>query len=205
MTAAAGGNFQTAERHGLTRMTGRFQAARKDGATRYSQPQPDIPSSVYRTEAMRNLSTCCLLAAISFAPLIAMAQPSLCTPGEVTEWSCTAKKKIYSLCSSKDLGANAGYMQYRAGKTSKTEFVFPERLAHPKGNFRLVLQAKGVMLSFSNAGYEYAIHEPLGGSTHIDVANSKGAHVADVECNLATDTLTLTTTMQRFERLGIYR
>ncbi len=134
-----------------------------------------------------------------------MAQPSLCTPSEVTEWSCTAKKKIYSLCSSKDLGAKAGYMQYRAGKASKTEFVFPERLEHPKGNFRLVLQAKGVMLSFSNAGYEYAIYEPLAGSTHIDVTKSQGAQVADVECNSATDTLTLTTTMKRFELLGIYR
>lgn len=153
---------------------------------------------------MRNLSTC-LFAAVSFFHLGAMAQPGLCTPGEVTEWSCTAKRKTYSLCASKDLGATTGYMQYRAGKASKTEFVFPERLEHPKGNFRLVLQAKGVMLNFSNAGYEYAIHEPLAGSTHIDVVDSRGARVADVMCLSATETLTLTTTMQRFERLGIYR
>ena len=153
---------------------------------------------------MRNLSTC-LLAAVSFFHLSAIAQSSLCTPTETTEWSCTAKRKIYSLCASKDLGAAAGYMQYRAGSASKTEFVFPERLAHPKGNFRLVLQAKGVMFSFSNAGYEYAIYEPLAGSTHIDVANGQGTQVADVTCNSATDTLTLTSTMERYERLGIYR
>lgn len=153
---------------------------------------------------MRNLSTC-LLAAISFFHLNAMAQPSLCAPNEVTEWSCAAKKKIYSLCSSKDLGANAGYMQYRAGNASKTEFVFPERQAHPKGNFRLDLQAKGVVLSFSNAGYEYAIYESVEGSTLIDVTKSQGAQVAAVTCNSATDTLTLTSTMKRFELLGIYR
>ncbi|WP_185546077.1 hypothetical protein [Variovorax sp. KBW07] len=153
---------------------------------------------------MRNLSTC-LLAAICFLPLGAMAQQSLCTPGEVTEWSCTAKKKIYSLCSSRDLGANAGYMQYRAGKASKTEFVFPERREHPKGNFRLALQPRGVVLNFSNAGYAYAIYEPLTGSTRIDVANAQGTQVADIACSSATDTLTLTTTMQRFERLGIYQ
>ena len=134
-----------------------------------------------------------------------MAQPSLCSPGEVTEWSCTAKKKIYSLCSSKDLGADAGYMQYRAGSASKTEFVFPERLEHPIGNFRFVPHGKGVMLSFSNAGYEYAIYEPVGGSTHIEVAKSQGPQVAAVTCSLATDTLTLTTTMERFGLLGIYR
>ena len=58
---------------------------------------------------------------------------------------------------------------------------------------------------FSNAGYEYAIHEPLAGATHIDATDSQGTHVADVTCNSATDTLTLTTTMKRFERLGIYR
>lgn len=153
---------------------------------------------------MRNLSVC-LFAAASFFHLSAMAQQSLCTPGEITEWSCAAKKKIYSLCSSRDLGANTGYMQYRAGTASKTEFLFPERLAHPKEKFRLSLQAKGVMFSFSNAGYEYAIHEPLAGATHIDVVNSQGAQVADVTCSSATDTLTLTTTMERFERLGIYR
>lgn len=155
-------------------------------------------------EAMRNLSTC-LLAAVSFFHLNAIAQPSLCTPGETVEWSCTAKKKTYALCASKDLDANTGYMQYRAGTASKTEFVFPEQRVHPKGNFRLALQAKGVVFSFSNAGYEYAIHEPLAGATHIDVANSQGTQVADVTCSSATDTLTLTTTMERFERLGIYR
>ncbi|WP_198087168.1 hypothetical protein [Variovorax sp. E3] len=153
---------------------------------------------------MRNLSTC-LFAATLFFHLSAMAQPSLCTSSETTEWSCAAKKKIYSLCASKDLEAKTGYMQYRAGTASKTEFLFPERLAHPKGNFRLALQAKGVMFSFSNAGYEYAIYEPLAGATHIDVVNSQGAQVADVACSSATDTLTLTTTMARFERVGIYR
>lgn len=153
---------------------------------------------------MRNSSTF-LFAALSLLHLSAIAEPSLCTPGETTEWSCTAKRKTYALCASKDLGAETGYMQYRAGRGSKAEFVFPERREHPKGNFRLVLQAKGVMFSFSSAGYEYAIYEPLAGATHIDVANSQGAHVADVTCDSATDTLTLTTTMQRFERLGIYR
>jgi hypothetical protein len=182
--------------------TGRI--APRPGIPERWAPAISSPSRTYRTEAMRNLSAC-LFAAISFFHLSAIAQPSLCTQGEITEWSCTAKKKIYSLCASKDLGAATGYMQYRAGKASKTEFVFPERLEHPKGNFRLVLQAKGVMLSFSNAGYEYAIYEPLAGSTRIDVANVQGSKVADVTCNSATDTLTLTTTMERFERLGIYR
>lgn len=153
---------------------------------------------------MRILSTC-LLAAIALSPLGAMAQPSLCTSGEVTEWSCAAKGKIYSLCSSADLGPKAGYMQYRAGRTSRTEFVFPERLVHPKGNFRLGLLAKGAMLSFSNGSYESAIQEPLAGSTHIDVAKGQGPSATAVTCTLATDTLTLTTTMERFRLLGIYQ
>lgn len=153
---------------------------------------------------MRNSSTL-LFAALSFFHLGAIAQTGLCTQGETTEWSCTAKKKTYALCASKDLGAETGYMQYRAGRGSKTEFVFPERREHPKGHFRLALQAKGVMFSFSNAGYEYAIYEPLAGSTHIDVANSQGTQVADVTCDSATDTLTLTTTMERFKGLGIYQ
>jgi hypothetical protein len=152
---------------------------------------------------MRNLHPY-LLVALSLLPLSSIAQTSLCTQGEVTEWSCKAKGKIYSLCSSKDLSPTTGYMQYRAGKSSETEFTFPEHLEHPKGYFRLGLAPRGAWLTFSNAGYEYFIYEPLIGPTLIDVVKSQSP-VASVTCRSATDTLTLTTTQDRFRLLGIYQ
>lgn len=151
---------------------------------------------------MRNIHKKALLT-LCLLPLNAIAQPSLCTREELTEWSCSAKGKIYSICSSKDLSATAGYMQYRAGKLSKTEFTFPEQLKHPKDIFRLNLLARGASFSFSNGAYEYNIYEPLGGPTLIDV--SKGDNpLASITCSSATDTLTLTTTMNRFRLFGIY-
>lgn len=152
---------------------------------------------------MRNLYPY-LLVALSLLPLSSIAQSSLCTQGEVTEWSCTAKGKIYSLCSSKNLSPTTGYMQYRAGTSSKTEFTFPEHSEQPKGYFRLGLLPRGARLTFSNAGYEYAIYEPLIGPTLIDVVKSQSP-VALVTCSSATDTLTLTTTQERFRLLGIYQ
>lgn len=145
-----------------------------------------------------------LLVALSLLPLSSIGQTNLCMQGELTEWSCTAKSKIYSLCSSEDLGPTTGYMQYRAGKTSKTGFVFPERLEHPKNYLRLDLLAKGASSSFSNVGYENTIYEQLIGPTAIDVIEGQNP-VASVLCKSTTDTLTLTTTQERFRLLGIYQ
>jgi hypothetical protein len=143
-----------------------------------------------------------VLSALSVLAPSSIAQSSLCTQDEVTEWSCTAKGKIYSVCSSEGLSPTTGYMQYRAGTTSKTEFAFPEPPRHPKGFFHLNLLPRGASLGFSNGGYEYAIDEPLAGATFVAISKGQGP-VAFVTCKSATRTLTLNQTMDRFKLLGI--
>ena len=145
-----------------------------------------------------------LLLALPLLSESSSAQPGLCGKREVTEWSCAAKGKIYALCSSRDLGPITGYMQYRAGTSSKLEFAFPQPLTHPKGHFLLRLAPKGASLSFSNEGYEYFIYESLAGSTTIDI-NKGQMPVGSIICASATDTLTLAETQNRFKLLGIYQ
>lgn len=135
-------------------------------------------------------------------PINALTQPSLCKQDEVTDWSCTAKTKIYSVCSSKNLGAATGYMQYRAGKSTKIEFNFPEKLQHPRNIFQSDMLPRGVSLSFSNGEYKYTITESLSGLTMIDVSKAQKT-LATISCDSATDSLTLTETINRFKTSGI--
>lgn len=152
---------------------------------------------------MRNSKAAFVVAASLFS-VGSFAQSSLCTKDEVTVWSCLTKAKVYSLCASRDLSPTAGYLQYRAGKSSKPEFAFPDPPEHPKGHFLLRLAPRGASLSFSNGDYEYWIYEPLAGSTTIDVSKD-GASIGTVTCGWSTDTLTLTETQNRFQALGVYR
>lgn len=144
-----------------------------------------------------------LLLALSLFSASSFAVPSLCTKEEVTEWSCAARGKVYSLCASADRSPATSYMQYRVGKNNKLEFSFPEPREHPKGHFLLRLAPRGASLSFTNNGYEYLVYEPLAGPTTINVSKDQTT-VGSVSCGSATDTLTLTETQNRFKLLGIY-
>jgi len=130
------------------------------------------------------------------------AQTSLCEPEEQAVWSCETKGKTYSVCASADLGATSGYLQYRAGKPSAIEFRHPGEPKHPKGVFVFSLLARGASLTFENEGHEYTIYEPLMGGTTIDV-RKEGRELATIPCDSATETLTLTTTINQMKAWGI--
>jgi hypothetical protein len=129
---------------------------------------------------------------------------SLCSSDEETIFSCRTKRKTYEVCASKDLSATSGYMQYRAGLNGKAEFVFPRERLVPVGHFRFRLLARGAQLTFENGGFTYEIVEPLIGKTTIWVSRGNGSSQAAQECQNFTDSLTLTTTQNRFKSLGIY-
>lgn len=141
--------------------------------------------------------------ALTLCSASSLAQPTLCTKGEVTAWSCVAKGKVYSVCASPDLSATSGYMQYRAGKNAKVEFAFPKPQQHPRSYFQLRLAPRGASLGFENEGYAYSVYEPLAGPTEITIFNGETL-VGSITCDSATDTLTLTETQNRFKSLGIY-
>ncbi len=142
---------------------------------------------------------------VTSASAFAAAAPSHCSAKEESLWSCSSKKKIYEICVSKDLGIKQGYMQYRAGQPGKpAELVFPTQLVPPKGLFKVDMLPRGVMLSFTHQKELYEINEPLSGSTTISAAKEGQNSSVAVTCDTASDTLTLTPTLNRFKSLGIY-
>jgi hypothetical protein len=142
---------------------------------------------------------------LSAVPASLLAAPlSLCSTDEETIFSCHTKRKTYEICASKDLSATSGYMQYRAGSNGKAEFVFPSQRLVPVGHFKFRLLARGAQLTFQNGGFTYEVVEPLIGKTTIWVSQGNGATQAAQECQNFTDSLTLTTTQNRFKSLGIY-
>jgi hypothetical protein len=75
-------------------------------------------------------STIVLAGALLVCACAARAQ-TLCGEGEINFFSCalTKKDKIVSLCGSKDLSRNAGYLQYRFGTADKIEMTAPKEKA----------------------------------------------------------------------------
>jgi hypothetical protein len=129
-------------------------------------------------------------------------QTSLCKPDEQTIWSCNKGEKAYSVCASGDLGSSSGYMQYRAGKSSDIELIYPKDLEHPKGVFVFSIQPRGTSLAFENEGFEYIVYESIMGDTTITVIQA-GRERASIQCDASTETLTLTTTINQLKAVGI--
>ncbi len=128
---------------------------------------------------------------------------TLCNPAEEIIWSCSSKNNIYSVCASKDLSINAGYMQYRAAKKGKTVFKYPEETkSHPSTLFHFALLAKGAMLSFNNNEYKYELFEGLMGEPSIMVSKN-GKTIQDIQCEAGSDTLTLTPIQKILAGAGI--
>lgn len=129
---------------------------------------------------------------------------ALCDPSERVIWSCSAGPRRLAVCASGELSSTTGYLQYRAGEGAGLDVTYPSKPVHPKGLFVLSLLPRGASLAFRNGDDHYAIHEPLIGSSTIDVVRA-GRAVATITCAIATDGLTLTSTQEQLSRVGVYR
>jgi hypothetical protein len=109
---------------------------------------------------------CSMIAIICSAfPLLARsADTGLCTSEEKVIFSCTIGKKTLSVCASKDLSSNSGYLQYRFGTSlDKLELVFPQTKDHPRSHFRLATdhgpKSYSLQLSFFVGQTEYIVFD----------------------------------------------
>ena len=100
----------------------------------------------------------------------AQTQPgSLCESTEKIVFSCTVGKasKIVSLCSSKDLTKDRGYLQYRFGLPGKIELEFPKQRKQTQSAFKYShyfrAQFDQTEISFTSDNYEYAIFDDYNG------------------------------------------
>jgi hypothetical protein len=135
---------------------------------------------------------------------VSAQQVSLCKAQEQSVFWCETKAKRFELCASKNLSASGGYMQYRAGAAGKPVFQFPDPASHPRGNFELGMTAKGTVLTFQNAQTTYEIYEAAAGGATISVTPEGKASV-EIPCKSDSDTLTLTSTIDRFKMLGAFK
>jgi hypothetical protein len=101
---------------------------------------------------------------------VAQLQPgSLCERDEKIVFSCTLTKpaKIVSLCSSKELTRDRGYLRYRFGLPGKIELEYPKDGERPQQAFKYShyfrSQVDQTEISFSLNGYEYAIGDDYNG------------------------------------------
>lgn len=94
---------------------------------------------------------------------------TLCAREENVVFSCTARKpaKIVSLCTSRDLTKDHGYIQYRFGLPGNVELEFPkqregsQQAFHYSHYFRA--QVDLTEIEFSSDGYGYSVFDDYNG------------------------------------------
>lgn len=101
------------------------------------------------------------------APLVLASNANLCQVNEQVIFSCpTNKNKIISLCASRNLSAEQGYIQYRFGTMRATEMQYPSVKLLPaqafKGRTQVFSGGGGTYLRFQNDDYDYIIYTGTG-------------------------------------------
>lgn len=130
---------------------------------------------------------------------------ALCEAGEITLWTCDANAKRYSLCSSQEVTADAGYIQYRAGNEEGATFLFPENRRHPRGFFAQRNSPSGdAFVTFRNGGYRYTLIDRLRGTSSILVSDEAGsAGGAEIACSNSNQSLQLNYTLRMMRQAGL--
>ena len=102
-------------------------------------------------------------------PTSALQATSLCAKDENIIFSCAVKRtsKIVSLCASRHLDKERGYLQYRFGVPEKIELQFPQDRTAAQQKFRYThyfrAQFDLTEISFTINGYEYQITDDYNG------------------------------------------
>jgi hypothetical protein len=119
---------------------------------------------------------------------------SLCAAEEEIVWSCaTENNKIASVCASRDLTIDKGYVQYRFGTKQKIELEAPRSRDGSRKFFGFSRYTRPLvtllMLRFELGDYTYEIHDDYNGeetpaerSVTIDLFDKSGETLSSVEC-----------------------
>ncbi|MGI0118567.1 hypothetical protein [Zooshikella sp. RANM57] len=134
--------------------------------------------------------TAFLLLIMSLCSVKLVASENLCKIGEKIIFSClTSKKKIISLC----LEKNKNKLQYRFGKKSKIEMIFPNQESNTLSYFKYSnyfrYQTEYSAISFKNDDFIYSIYNKYEGNGYkenmsgIDVYQvKKHKHIVAIQC-----------------------
>ena len=122
-------------------------------------------------------SVVCFAASANRSPSTVLASPqpgalqpnSLCAKDERIIFSCPVKRpaKIVSICASKDLTSERGYLQYRFGLPAKIELEYPKDRAGTQQKFKFThyfrAQVDLTEIGFTIDGYEYSVFNDYNG------------------------------------------
>ena len=89
---------------------------------------------------------------------------SLCAPDEQTIWSCeTANRKTVSICGSRQLDKERGYLQYRFGRPGHVELQYPQQREHTQTAFAYFRYTRPMVtylgLRFKINEYDYEVYD----------------------------------------------
>ncbi len=107
---------------------------------------------------------------------------TLCAQDERVIFTCPVKRpaKIVSICASKDLTSDRGYLQYRFGLPGKIELEFPKDRKGTQEKFQYThyfrAQFDMTSINFTIDGYEYSVFDDYNGEEK-PVISSQGVSV----------------------------
>ena len=123
------------------------------------------------------------VAAPSASPAPSVPPPNtLCAKDERVIFSCPVKRsaKIVSVCASKDLASDRGYLQYRFGLPGKIELEYPKDRNGTQQKFKYShyfrAQFDMTSINFTIDGYEYAVFDDYNGEEKPQIS-SQGVSV----------------------------
>jgi hypothetical protein len=126
--------------------------------------QPNYLSTL-RIFSLVSIATLSLIATVG--PV--QAEENLCKPNERIVYNCKIKNshKVASLCASKKLTEDEGYLQYRFGTAKKIELTYPEKKQSSLQQFTISHYFRSMVdrtwISFENGGYEYTYSSDFDG------------------------------------------
>jgi hypothetical protein len=112
----------------------------------------------------------------------ALEPNTLCTKDEQVIFSCPVRRaaKIVSVCASKDLTSERGYLQYRFGLPGKIELEYPKDRVGTQAKFHYThyfrAQFDLTSIVFTIEGYEYSVFDDYNGEEK-PVVSSQGVSV----------------------------
>jgi len=128
---------------------------------------------------------------------------TLCAEGELNVFSCELGKKILSVCGSKDLDHEKGWLQYRIGTSEKLDLVYPEKNEHPKKFFksnRLYSSAEQSLiqeLQFKKSNTAYTVYtQEIKGKKEAGVSVTINAKDIYLKCKNLKDTADFSTKIE---------
>ena len=98
---------------------------------------------------------------LAVCALPAFGKGTLCERNEINYSTCLSGSRLISLCASRDLDGQNGYMQFRYGKPGKIEISYPDKTQNPRYVFfeshRSYTDGSESRISFTREGAKYVL------------------------------------------------